>query len=729
MTDSDTIHTMPVLVEAGSRQSRRPTRLPPSRVYTINSSHQESTTTTGPKTAPIGLSSSPFRHSNHSTGNIITTPSKPHNDIVSRARSFSASSNNKNNSSSTNKSGFVGGRSRSFSTSSGGVVPQSRADSEASRLALEALIQKRLDRITQRLDEFNFQSHELYARTEILAKSFHDNAKRLYKVEDHLLRVQGKPGLSEAYLENGGATQRRRLTNDLEELRMGVKTLRKKFQVAGSVVSTVEWWKRLKSDGQDSTAGVGDSNPAHTEDDQSSEELTVSSPSSSSPLSASISPVIVSEKSRSPSLLPSSSSSSFSRTMSRKEGQALQKILTAPDATATVYVTPSTSTQDTIPSPDSSLPCGTSAAAAQGLRSPPLTPKNPPTLLGSFIQRGHLDDLLHTPTNIKARPLSVIHDLEEPPLQLPLTPPTTAWTKESKDTTIAAPTPLADDTIHLDNQENHAIPLHSAASSTVQSSPLPPLQSNNHNKNVSDNESRPVFLEIFTPPSPTASVSSAFAFASLSAGGETAENVSQSTEPKPEVEIPGVENTGCEEEEGQQGKPAEQFSNDDDVGADEKLAALDTNSSDLSPATVVAPVQEHDNDSSTPVSGTSLASDNKDGQLFATSLHPEDSKDVPAEQASLNVEEDAEDTWVQVLWKILIRLEHFLLGTAVLGAMMPESLPALLAGFLSAILYGALVIRHRILAAPESEAPRPPAGIKGVAGEVGVGKKRYRVRE
>ncbi|KAF9328059.1 hypothetical protein BGZ91_001167, partial [Linnemannia elongata] len=614
--------------------------------------------------------------------NIITTPSKPHNDIVSRARSFSASSNNKNNSSSTNKSGFVGGRSRSFSTSSGGAVPQSRADSEASRLALEALIQKRLDRITQRLDEFNFQSHELYARTEILAKSFHDNAKRLYKVEDHLLRVQGKPGLSEAYLENGGATQRRRLTNDLEELRMGVKTLRKKFQVAGSVVSTVEWWKRLKSDGQDSTAGVGDSNPAHTEDDQSSEELTVSSPSSSSPLSASISPVIVSEKSRSPSLLPSSSSSSFSRTMSRKEGQALQKILTAPDATATVYVTPSTSTQDTIPSPDSSLPCGTSAAAAQGLRSPPLTPKNPPTLLGSFIQRGHLDDLLHTPTNIKARPLS-----------------------------------------------NHAIPLHSAASSTVQSSPLPPLQSNNHNKNVSDNESRPVFLEIFTPPSPTASVSSAFAFASLSAGGETAENVSQSTEPKPEVEIPGVENTGCEEEEGQQGKPAEQFSNDDDVGADEKLAALDTNSSDLSPATVVAPVQEHDNDSSTPVSGTSLASDNKDGQLFATSLHPEDSKDVPAEQASLNVEEDAEDTWVQVLWKILIRLEHFLLGTAVLGAMMPESLPALLAGFLSAILYGALVIRHRILAAPESEAPRPPAGIKGVAGEVGVGKKRYRVRE
>ncbi|KAG9069078.1 hypothetical protein KI688_009971 [Linnemannia hyalina] len=718
MTDSDTIHTIPVLNEEGSRQSRRPTRLPPSRIYTINTSHQESTTTTtGPKTAPIGLSSSPFRHSNHSTGNINTTTSKPHSDIISRGRSFSTSSNNRDNS--NNVSGIVGGRSRSFSTSSGGVVPLSRADSEASRLALEALIQKRLDRITQRLDEFNFQSHELYARTETLAKSFHDNAKRLYKVEDHLLRVQGKPGLSDAYLENGGSTRRRRLTNDLEELRMGVKTLRKKFQAAGSVVSTVEWWKRLKDVGQDGTEGDGDSNPARTENDQLLNDLAVSSRPSSSPLSASTSPVVVPEKSRSPSL--SSSSSSFSRTLSRKEGQALQKIMTAPDAMATVYVASSTSTQDTIPSLDPSLPHGASTPA-QGLRSPPLTPKSPPTLLGSFIQRGHLDNLLHTPTNIKARPLSVIHDLEEPPLQLPISPRNTAWTRESKDTTIAAPT-LTDDTIHLDNQDDYAIPL--ASSSSVQGSP-PPLQSNNHNRNDSDNESRPVFLEIFTPPSPAASVSSAFAFAF--AGSETAETVSRSTEPMPLVEIPGVENAGCGE--GLQGnnKPAEQVSKDD--GADEEeMTGLDTTSSKLSPATVAAPVQEHDSVSSTPVSGTSLASDNKDGLAFATSLQPEVSKDAPAKEASLIAETDAEDTWVQFLWKVLIRLEYFLLGTAVLGAMMPESLPALCAGFLSAILYGALVVRHRILAGPESEAPRPPVGTKGFAGGVGVGKRRYRVRE
>ncbi|KAF9152226.1 hypothetical protein BG015_005617 [Linnemannia schmuckeri] len=703
MADSDTFHTMPVLPEEGSRQSRRPTRLPPSRVYTINTSHQE--LTTGPKTAPIGLSSSPFRHSNHSTGNIITTNINPHSDIVSRARSFSASSNNNNN----NKNGIVGGRSRSFSASNGGVVPRSRADSEASRLALEAMIQKRLDRITQRLDDFNFQSHELYTRTETLAKSFYDNAKRLYKVEDHLLRVQGKPGLSDAYLENAGPPQQRRLTHDLEELRMGVKTLRKKFQVAGSVASTVEWWKRLKENAQDSTVedGGNGSNPAHAENNSSLEEPTVSSPSSS-PMCASTSPVVVSGRSKS----SSSSLSSFSRTVSRKEGQALQKIMTTLDATATVCVTPSASTQDTVPSPDSSLPHG-AAAATQGLRSPPLTPKNPPTLLGSFMQRGHLDDLLHTPTNIKARPLSVIHDLEEPPFQLPLSPPSTAWAKESKDTTIAAPASLADDMIHFD-KEDHATPLHSAASSTIQNSPF---QSNNHNND--NNESRPVFLEIFTPPSPAVSVSaSAFAFASASA--ETAETVSRSTEPKPELEIPGVENAGCEDKLQGNNKPAEQTSGVDegdvkdtaDDLADEEVTALDTISSELSQAAVETPAQEQENDSG-PVLGTNLDSDNKDDLLPSSTPHCEVSKGEQSAQEALITEKEAKDTWVQFLWKILIRLEYFILGTAVLGAMMPESFLALCTGFLSAVLYGALVIRHRILAAPESEAPRPPVGTKG----------------
>lgn len=714
MTDSDTIHTMPALLEEQeSKQPRRPARLPPSRVYTINTSHQESTKA-GPKTAPIGLSSSPFRHSNHSTGNIITPNSNPHRDIISRARSLSTSSNN------NSKNNGIAGRNRSFSTSNGGVIPRPRADSEASRLALEALIQKRLDRITQRLDEFNFESHELYARTETLAKTFHDNAKRLYKVEDHLLRVQGKPGLSDAYLENGGPPQRRRLTHDLEELRMGVKTLRKKFQVAGSVVSTVEWWKRLKDDdGQQSTTGGGvggDSNPAHTEDEQSLKNLAVSSsPNSPSLLSASTSPNVVYERSRSSS---SSSPSSFSRTVSRKEGQTLQKIMTAPDATATDYNSPSTTTQDTVLTPDFLLPHG--ATAAKGLRSPPLTPKGPPSLLGSFLQRGHLDDVLHIPTNIKARPLSVIPDMEEP-LQLPLSPPTTTWTEETTTADFTAPTPLIDD-MHLD-KEDHVI-LCQSASSTVQSSPL---SNNNHKNNDNDeDESRPVFLEIVTPPSLAA-------LSSASASAETAETVTRSTtEPMLEVEkITGVENTGCEERLLHDNAPIEQTSDDDDDGdkeatvdnfAHEKFADSDTvyQPSEYSQAATATPNQ---------VSGTNIDADNEK----STSQAAEVNKDTApaAQEVSLLTEKDAgEDTWVQFLWKILIRLEYFLLGTAVLGAMMPESLLALCAGFLSAILYGALVIRHRILAAPESEAPKPPKGVTGVTGVgVGVGKRKYRVRK
>ncbi|KAG0290006.1 hypothetical protein BGZ96_006504 [Linnemannia gamsii] len=608
MTDTDTIHTIPALLEEQeSKQPRRPARLPPSRVYTINTSHQESTKA-GPKTAPIGLSPSPFRHSNHSTGNIITHNSNPHSDIISRARSLSTSSNNNNNS----KNNGIASRSRSFSTSNGGVIPRPRADSEASRLALEALIQKRLDRITQRLDEFNFESHELYARTETLAKSFHDNAKRLYKVEDHLLRVQGKPGLSDAYLENGGPPQRRRLTHDLEELRMGVKTLRKKFQVAGSVVSTVEWWKRLKDDeGQQSATGGGvgdDSNPAHTEDDQSLKDLAVSSsPNSPSPLSASTSPNIV-YGSRSSS---SSSSPSFSRTVSRKEGQALQKIMTAPDATATIYDSPSTTTQDTVSSPDFLLPHG--AAPAQGLRSPPLTPKGPPSLLGSFLQRGHLDDVLHIPTNIKARPLSVIPDMDEP-LQLPLSPPTTTWTEETTTTTtdFTAPAPLIDD-MHLD-KEDHVI-LHQSASSTVQSSPQ---SNNNHNNNDYDkDESRPVFLEIFTPPSLAA-------LSSASASAETAETVTRSTtEPMLKVEkITGVEKAGCEEELLHDNAPIEQASDDNDDGdkettddnfAHEEFTASDTvyQHSEHPKATTVTPIL---------VSGADIDGDNEKSEKSTSQI-------------------------------------------------------------------------------------------------------------
>ncbi|KAF9903304.1 hypothetical protein EC991_003996 [Linnemannia zychae] len=590
----------------------------------------------------------------------------------------------------------------------GGVVPRSRADSEASRLALEALIQKRLDRITQRLDDFNFQSHELYTRTQDLAKSFQDNARRLYKVEDHLLRVQGKPGLSDAYIDNAGPTQRRRLTHDLEELRMGVKTLRKKFQVAGSVVSTVDWWKRLKEDGGDNQENNG-ADAAHViVDNQTSlDGVTVSSHSASSPVSGSADSLVVSSSAGSTS--PSSSSS---RIVSKKEVEALQKIMTAPDATATVYTYPTSMTQGTISSPEP-FPHAAPLVGAQGLRSPPLTPKGPPSLLGAYLsQRIQHDDYGHT-TNIKARPLSVIQDLEEP-LQLPLSPPTAAWEKDdndnhnnhNNDTAPTASSPpelsLVDD-IHDKGDKD-------AFSSEVQSS-----RHSNNNEEVE--QSRPVFLEIFNAPSHAGTTATPVIAANAE---EDAAVVSQSsfTEPNPEADFSGVENNaGCE---------AERLHHNGELQEDNNTLAKGVRAIEEIDSFIVEakgeeliirdstpdlePLQEQQATDNT----ISDAMEEPLHELLPSLLETHQAKDEPSTQespstASTIAEEQQQDTWIQTLWKILIRLEYFLLGTAVLGAMMPDSLLALCAGFLSAVLYGALVIRHRILAAPESEAPKPPS--------------------
>ncbi|KAG0274694.1 hypothetical protein BGZ95_009549 [Linnemannia exigua] len=752
---------MPVLLEeqgniSQQQSARRPARLPPSRIYTINNKSQDSfAKNVAPKTAPIGPSSSPFRHSNHSTGSISNIADN--NNIIGRSRSVSTSNNG--TSTSSNNHNIIG-RSRSFST--GGVVPRSRADSEASRLALEALIQKRIDRITQRLDDFNFQSHELSARTQDLAKSFQDNAKRLYKVEDHLLRVQGKPGLSDAYIDNGGPTQPRRLTHDLEELRMGVKTLRKKFQAAGSVVSTVDWWMRLKDGGSKDSNG-DDAAHAANEEPSLEDAAVSSSPLPSSPVSTLAASAVVSSSVAPKSFSLSSSSFSLNRTVSRKEGQALQKIMTAPDATATIYITPA-STQDTISSPEP-LPHG---ATVQGLRSPPLTPKGPPSLLGSYLaQRTQYDDYGHTTTNIKARPLSVIQDLDEP-LQLPMSPPTTAWTKDDNNDSGNAPTPsssssssslpalsLADD-IHFDNDKDHAI-IHAQSASMFQSA----RQSNNNTCEV-DAQSRPVFLEIFTPPS-HAGTTTTTAIATVADAKEEENVVSRSsllTEPvlEAEADFTGVEkHAGCEVEDKQVEEQqhedelqqeydstlAEHISESDaikeigDIFVEEESIAQDTTSD----STISVEAQQQ---------ADKTMSDAVVEEIFKDDLLQD--KDEPSSRGpttATTTEEEKEqqqDTWIQTLWKILIRLEYFFLGTAVLGAMMPDSLLALCAGFLSAVLYGALVIRHRILAAPESEAPKPPSSSSSSlssssvggssssnsfalgGGGVGVGKRRHRIR-
>ncbi|KAF9106841.1 hypothetical protein BGX27_009015 [Mortierella sp. AM989] len=122
------------------------------------------------------------------------------------------------------------------------------ADLTAEELALEAMLESRLEIISTRLNALKDASKQLYTETQDLYKVVEAKAKRMYIIEDNLLRLQGKPGLSNQYLVNG-AQPRKNLgigNSELEEFKMGVKTLRRKFQAAGAVVSTVGWWRHLK---------------------------------------------------------------------------------------------------------------------------------------------------------------------------------------------------------------------------------------------------------------------------------------------------------------------------------------------------------------------------------------------------------------------------------------------------------------------------------------------------
>lgn len=119
-------------------------------------------------------------------------------------------------------------------------------DLTAAELALEALLESRLEILTARINKLHQDTHQLYTSTQALSSVYQAKFKRVYYVEDHLLRLQGKPGLSEQYLENGSQPSKGINSKDLENFKMGVKTLRRKFQAAGAVASTVGWWRHLK---------------------------------------------------------------------------------------------------------------------------------------------------------------------------------------------------------------------------------------------------------------------------------------------------------------------------------------------------------------------------------------------------------------------------------------------------------------------------------------------------
>ncbi|KAF9409299.1 hypothetical protein BGZ94_002001 [Podila epigama] len=122
---------------------------------------------------------------------------------------------------------------------------------EAMNQELEALFESRLQALTTRINKLHENSQQLYNSTQALASVYQAKFKRVYYVEDHLLRLQGKPGLSEQYLENGSQPSKGINSKDLDNFKMGVKTLRRKFQAAGAVASTVGWWRHLKDKAAD----------------------------------------------------------------------------------------------------------------------------------------------------------------------------------------------------------------------------------------------------------------------------------------------------------------------------------------------------------------------------------------------------------------------------------------------------------------------------------------------
>ncbi|KAG0365774.1 hypothetical protein BC939DRAFT_450267 [Gamsiella multidivaricata] len=540
------------------------------------------------------------------------------------------------------------GRSRS-SSRSGGVVfnTRPRAASEAARTAMEAMIQTRLDIITKRLDRFNTQSQEIQIQTEQLAKSFQEKAKRLYKVEDHLLRVQGKPGLSEAYLEDG--PRRRRLTNDLDELSMGVRTLRRKFQAASTAVSAINWLSNLKDSGEQGSA-LTDKNTDLAATDHGLES-TALHPSSSPALGA----------------------------FGKKEGQVLQYILTAQELFSN-----DSSSEDAAALPSS------------GLNSPPLTPRGP--LFGSSLLSKGLEDHHYSHTH-KSRPLSIIPDLED----------------------------LAESLEQL--------------SSAIQESTNTEASSVQHN-NVrdTDEEPRPEFMQVFSPPSPAspttrtttgisttattsglteptmqwparAETGGAFAFSEPTTGTDAEKAaVAQRREQQEHEEQHELADTSRNRQQTQQ---HQQRSDNNDANESEQLDA-DTSKEEAKNGTSLQ--EDQAAATAAPKHPEPILSSSTAATTEILDQQQRSIQDGPSSTENDGTPEDKTDGWVQALWRLLVRAEYFLLGTAVLGAMMPDNLIALCAGFLSATMYGILVVRHRLTASPGKDAPHPPNAASIAAG-------------
>ncbi|KAF9966120.1 hypothetical protein BGZ70_003250 [Mortierella alpina] len=276
------------------------------------------------------------------------------------------------------------------------------SDVTAAELALEALLESRLEIIAARLQALTPSTKLLHSEAQASFKEIQAKYRRLQIIEDYLLRLQGKPGLSHLYTD-AGAPPRRYVgigSSEIEEIKMGVKTLRRKFQAAGVAVSTVGWWRHLKEkdvaspvaivaveDLSNSTHGNNKTHDntatpvaaaAEEEAPVASDKSAASSPAAKLSIDTSIAMPAVSKKAA-PLLSPKAVLSPTSSSNKKRNTLALQQIFTPLTATKPLHEHFATS------------PSSQRAHPSLGLFSPPMSPFGPggdPATAENSLARG-----------------------------------------------------------------------------------------------------------------------------------------------------------------------------------------------------------------------------------------------------------------------------------------------------------------------------------------------------
>ncbi|KAG0263357.1 hypothetical protein BGZ95_003814 [Linnemannia exigua] len=266
-------------------------------------------------------------------------------------------------------------------------------DLTAAELELEALLESRLEILSTRLHAFTQATQALFAETQQLHQVVQAKARRMYIIEDNILRLQGKPGLPHLFTESG--VQRRPTAggignNEIEDIKMGVKTLRRKFQAAGAVVSTVGWWRHLKEKENAAKVALVSDVPAVpalpvTPVEAATAKLSIDTsitaiqdPLPPSP-PASTSPVTATPPARQAVVSPKAVLSPTSSSTKKRNTLALQEIFTASPTTKPLH-------QHYALSPSTER-----ANPALGLFSPPLSPRSaqgPSATSGNSLMRG-----------------------------------------------------------------------------------------------------------------------------------------------------------------------------------------------------------------------------------------------------------------------------------------------------------------------------------------------------